>query len=627
MNQEMDRHKSITRRATILAGLKLGLFGVLGSRLAYLQVNEQEKYKTLSDKNRISMRLLPAERGKISDRFGVPLAINTQNFRAFLVPEQARDIKKTFQNLAHFVPLTADNKAKALKDIKRNRSFTPVLVKENLTWQQMAKIEVNIPDLPGVFIEEGKIRNYPLSDATAHLIGYVGLVSKSELTGDPVMSLPGFRIGKTGIEKKFDRQLRGTAGRSQSEINATGREIRELERIESTHGQDIMLTLDAELQIFVQNRLAQEKSAAAVILDAHTGDVYASCSSPGFDPNIFTQGVSAELWEELLANPGKPLTNKAISGQYPPGSTFKMITALAALESGAVLGGHTVNCPGFIDLGRDRFHCWKRGGHGKVGFVTSLEQSCDTFYYNISQKVGIEKIAAMARRFGLGHKLNFELDGEAPGLIPDKAWKRGHFGSKWQIGETVVASIGQGYIQTTPLQLATMTARLVNGGYAVEPRITRIIGDEKISRERWPHIGIKPYHLNLIKKGMNAVTTGKKGTAAASAIHEQGFSMGGKTGTSQVKRITRAQRAAGIKNKDLPWKHRHHALFVGYAPISKPRYVCAVIVEHGISGSGAAAPVAKDILLEVQKRDPQRKISGEIFKPINKPPQTIKGGL
>ncbi len=606
MNKDMERHKLFTRRAAILGAAKLGVFSVLGSRLAYLQIVEQEKFKTLSDKNRIGLKILTSARGEIIDRFGVPIALNTPNFRAFLTPEQSPNIKETLDKLSSMIPLNDKDKLEILAHIKKQRRFTPVLVKENLSWEQVAQVEVHLPNLPGIYINEGTMRHYPLTSAAGHIAGYVGLVNPSELTDDPVMRLPGFRIGKTGVEKQHDAVLRGKSGTSQIEVNATGREIRQLNQKDSQHGKRVQITLDAELQLFCQNLLSQQKSAAAVVMDAHTGDIYALSSTPGFDPNMFTRGITPEQWEELLSNPGKPLTNKAIAGQYPPGSTFKMITALAALESGVVGGGHSVSCSGYIELGRDRFHCWKRGGHGKIGFTSSLEQSCDIFYYDIARKTGIDNIAKMARRFGFGQRLGLDLPGEAPGLVPDKEWKRGYFGSKWQIGETVVAGIGQGYILTTPLQLATMTARLVNGGYAVEPRLTRHIEDNELITPKFKKMNINPYHLNIVKNGMKAVMTGPKGTAAASQIREKGFAMAGKTGTAQVKRITRKQRAEGIKNKDLPWKHRHHALFVAYAPLKKPRYVCAVIVEHGVSGSGTAAPVARDIMHEVQKRDPAK---------------------
>lgn len=610
MKRDMERSKNLSRRALVLGGLHAAMFGVLGGRLAWLQVVEEDRYRTLSDKNRISMRLLPAGRGEIVDRFGVPVAVNTQNFRVFLTPEQAGDIEETLRRLGEFIPLSLAEKEEVMVEVERQRQFTPVMVKENLSWEQMARVEVNLPELPGISINEGKIRTYPLAEATAHIVGYVGLVSKTELTGDPVMNLPGFRIGKTGVEKQYDEVLRGVAGTVQAEVNAVGREIRELSRAEGRDGERLTLTVDAELQMRCQERLAEHKSAAAVIMDAHTGEVYALASHPGFDPNLFTRGISAEQWEELLSNPAVPLTNKAIAGQYPPGSTFKMITALAALEDGVIDPSHTVHCPGYHEIGTDRFHCWKRGGHGWVGMTAALEQSCDVFFYDIARKVGIDKIAETARVFGLGGKPALDLPGVAPGLMPDKAWKLGHFGRKWQIGETVVAGIGQGYVQATPLQLAVMTARLVNGGKAVEPSILRRVGAELRVRHDWPSMGIQDSYLKLMHRGMVAVTEGAKGTAQESQIETESMKMAGKTGTAQVKRISAKMRAEGVKNEDLPWKYRHHALFVGYAPLHKPRYVCSVIVEHGGGGSAVAAPVARDLLQAAQERDPAGKSRG-----------------
>ena len=481
------------------------------------------------------------------------------------------------------------------------------MITDGLNWQQVAQLEFQIPDMPGLFIEEGEIRNYPLGEPTAHVIGYVGRVNESEMTDDPIMRMPGFRIGKTGIEKTYDSFLRGTAGSVQSEVNAIGREIRELEREEGKSGARLELTIDAELQNYCQDVLSREKSATCVVMDAHTGEVYALASHPSFDPNLFTYGISTADWETLLNDPAIPLTNKSVGGSYPPGSTFKMITALAALEEGLIDANTTVFCSGHHDVGRDRFHCWKTSGHGTVNMVAALQQSCDVFFYEVSEKLGIEKIAAMARRFGLGDKLGIDIPGERTGLVPDKNWKRAHYGSKWQLGETIVSSIGQGYLLTTPLQLATMNARLVNGGKAVVPHIGRTLNGRKRITTKPPKMGINPKNLELVMKGMNAVTMTKDGTAYDARIMEPEFAMGGKSGTAQVKRITRAQRAAGIKNEDLMWKFRHHALFVAHAPIDNPRYVCAVVVEHGVSGSGVAAPIARDIMLETQRRAPHKR--------------------
>lgn len=605
MNRDMERYKEFSRRALIIGAGQTALFGILAVRLGYLQLVEQEKFQTLSDRNRISTRLVPAGRGEIMDRFGVPLAINTQNFRAFIVPEQAEDVEKTLDLLSQFIPVTEEEKQEVLVEMARVRQFTPLLVKENLTWDDMARVEMNLPRLPGVSIDEGEIRSYPFGEATAHIIGYVGRVSQAELTDDPIMSLPGFRIGKNGVEKEFDQILRGTAGSVQAEVNVVGREIRELSRTPSKRGQRLTLTLDADLQMQCQDILAREQSASAVIMNAHNGEVYALCSHPGFDPNLFSRGIPADVWEELLADNRHPLMNKAVVGQYPPGSTFKMVTALAIMKEG-ISAGERVFCPGHYMLGRDKFHCWKAGGHGHMNAVQALEQSCDTYFYEMGKRIGVDAIADMARRLGLGDKLGFPLPAEGAGLIPDKAWKMRARREPWHQGETLNTSIGQGHVLTTPLQLATMTARLVNGGKAVKPLLIRATEEDGNLLREWPSIGLDPYHLQIVMKGMDAVVNAPRGTAHGARMTEKGFSMGGKTGTAQVRRITAAQRAAGIKNEDLPWKYRHHALFVGYAPVQVPQYVVAVVVEHGVGGSKAAAPLARDLLTATLKRDPQK---------------------
>ena len=605
MNRDMERHKEFSRRALILGAGKIFIFSTLASRLIYLQVVEQKKFKTLSDQNRISLRLLPAQRGEIVDRFGVPMAINRQDFRAFLIPEQSQDAEDIIDRLAKLIPISSNEKKSILKDIKVHKSFTPILVKENLTWEDMSKVELNLPYLPGVSMEEGEIRSYPLGPATAHAIGYIGKVSKSEVTDDPLMRIPGFRIGKTGIEKKYETELRGNAGKVQAEVNVHGREIRELERAEGEKGSRVTLSLDSDLQMQVQEYLAKERSAAAIVMDAHNGEVYAICSHPSFDPNVFSSGIPFDLWEELLSDPTNPLTNKVITGQYPPGSTFKMVTALAALELGAIRPGSKIHCPGHYTLGRNKFHCWRKEGHGSVNVVDALRESCDVYFYEIGKRIGIDEIAKMAKKLGLGQDFDFDVPGEKSGLIPDVEWKKKRYNKKWQQGETVISAIGQGYVLSTPLQLATMTARLVNGGVAIKPTLVRSVNSKIVKPLEFDKIDIDKKYLDIIRKGMEQVVNHKHGTAYWSRL-EGKYSFAGKTGTSQVKRISLADRLAGVENKNLEWKFRHHALFVGYGPVKNPKYVTAVIVEHGIGGSVTAAPIAKKIMRAVQKRDPRK---------------------
>lgn len=605
MNRDMERYKEFSRRTIIVGAAQAGLFGVLIGRLGYLQIFQQEKFQTLSDKNRISLRLVPAGRGEIMDRFGVPLAINTQNFRTYLISEQTDSVEETLEKLSKIIPVTEADRDEVLAAIGKNRPFTPILVKENLTWEDMAMVEQNLPDLPGVSTEEGEIRSYPLNTATAHIIGYVGRVSEAEMTDDPVMMLPGFRIGKSGVEKKFDLTLRGQAGQIREEVNVVGRAIRDLSREDPKKGHRLTLTLDADLQMQCQEMLARERSASAVVMDANSGEVYALCSYPSFDPNLFSRGIPADIWEELLADETRPITNKAIAGQYPPGSTFKMVTALATLKEG-ISPFARVYCPGHYMLGRDKFHCWRPSGHGSVDMVAAIQQSCDTYFYDMGRKIGVDAIAAMARRLGLGQKMDFDVPGEAAGVVPDKAWKMKRYKEPWHQGETLNSAIGQGYMLSTPLQLATMTARMVNGGKDVRPILVRSIEDVGSQIPTWKSLGIPQEHLNIVMKGMAAVVNSERGTAHGSRMTQEGMSMGGKTGTAQVRRITAAMRAAGVKNENLAWKFRHHALFVGYSPIDKPRYVTAVVVEHGVGGSKAAAPIARDILAATLRRDPQR---------------------
>ncbi|MBC7134108.1 MAG: penicillin-binding protein 2, partial [Oceanibaculum nanhaiense] len=608
-----ERQKVLTRRALMLGAGQLGLVGALAGRLYYLQVVQADRYRVLADDNRISIRLLPPPRGEIVDRLGVPLAINEKNYRVVIVREQSGNVPVTLERLGRIIDLPEREVRRVLRDMRRKRAFVPITVRENLSWEEVSRVEVSAPDLPGISIEVGLTRFYPYAEQAAHVLGYVAAVSESELTGDPLLELPDFRIGKNGIEKVHDQHLRGKAGTSQVEVNALGRVIRELSREEGQPGRRIEITLDMELQRFAMNRLGEE-SAAAVIMDVHNGDVLALASTPGFNPNAFNRGLTPNEWEELISNERGPLTNKAIAGQYAPGSTFKMVVALAALETGVISPGQRVFCPGHLELGDTRFHCWKRPGHGHMDMHDAIKHSCDVYFYEVSKRLGIARIAAMAERLGLGQTLGFDLPGERPGLIPTREWKQARMGKPWHQGETLIAGIGQGYILTTPLQLAVMTARLVNGGIAVTPHLTRHLpgqgGLQTValpgSEGGFPSLGIAQEHLRLVRTAMAAVTNDPNGgTAYRARIAEAGMEMGGKTGTAQVRRITMAERLTGVrKNEDLPWRHRDHALFVGYAPVNAPRYCCAVIVEHGGGGSAVAAPIARDLLIETQRRDP-----------------------
>lgn len=607
MLRDSDRHKLLGRRAAMLAGGKLMLLSALVGRMYYLQAIESERYATLAEENRINLRLLPPPRGRIVDRYGAPMAINQRNYRVVLNAEDVRDAEAMLDVLGSIINIGPGERRRILRDIRRQRSFVPVTLRENLDWDEVARIEVNSPDLPGITIDVGQSRYHPHAGDTAHILGYVAAVSEGEINNDPLLELPGFRIGKSGIEKIHDLALRGTGGSSQVEVNALGRVIRELSRQDGQPGAEVNLTIDLGLQQMVSRRLGDE-SAAVVVIDVHDGDILAMASTPGFDPNAFNKGLSSDQWKDLVSDVKAPLTNKAISGNYAPGSTFKMAVALAALDKGVITPKSEVFCRGYTELGDAKFHCWKKGGHGTVNLDRAITESCDVFFYEAALRTGINRISTMAKRLGLGQVLELDLPGEQAGLMPTHEWKRAAMGVPWQSGETMLAGIGQGYMLVTPLQLAVMTARLVNGGFAVMPHLT---GNVKISGAHINNKPVKPAsldlppaHMTLIREGMEAVVNSPNGTAFRARIDKPGYEMGGKTGTVQVRRISKAEREQGVrKNEDLPWKERDHALFVGYAPLKAPRYAVSVVVEHGGGGSSMAAPIGRDILLEAQLRN------------------------
>ncbi len=604
MQPEKLRVKSFGRRAAILVGGKLALLGVLCGRLYYLQVLESQRYQMLADDNRINLRLLAPPRGHIVDRNGAPLAENVQNYRVVLVPEQALDVRETLDRLNTVIEVHEYDRRRVLREARRRRAFVPITVRENLSWQEVSRIEVNAPDLPGISIDVGQSRHYPDGQIAAHVMGYVAAVSEKDLTGDPLLELPGFRIGKNGIERQHDLALRGTAGNSQVEVNAIGRVIRELERSEGRPGKRIVLTMDLRLQRFITERIADYRRAAAVVLDVRNGEILAMVSTPSFDPNAFNEGLNSKAWKELIENPDTPLNNKAISGQYAPGSTFKLAVMIAAAEAG-ISPDHRVFCSGFTELGEQRFHCWNKHGHGLVNMVDGLRESCDVYFYELALKLGVDRIASTARKLGLGSMLDLDIPGERAGMIPTRAWKREHLGKSWLKGETLIAAIGQGYVLTTPLQLAIMTARVVNGGYAVLPRLTREIidtGDGTPTASSFPHTGISKRSRELLMHALDEAVNHPRGTAYRSRIQEPGKAFGGKTGTAQVRRITMAERESGVrKNRDKPWRERDHSLFVGYAPVDDPVFAVSVVIEHGGGGSKTAAPIASDILRETQR--------------------------
>jgi len=616
MPREKQRDGVLTRRAALLAGGQALLGAAIVGRMYQLQVLQKDRYAVLADENRINLRLLVPPRGRIYDRFGVPLADNKHNYRVVVIPEQTGDLDAALAAIGKLIDVTESDRNRVLREVRRKHSFVPLVVRSNLSWEEMARIEVAIPELPGVAIEQGMIRHYPYGPVAAHILGYVAAVSEQELTGDPLLELPDFRIGKSGIEKSQDRVLRGSAGTSQVEVNAYGRVVREIATSPGQAGQDLVLGIDMAMQDFVTRRCAAEPSVSCVLLDAVTGDVLALVSSPGFDPTAFSTGLTPAMWQELSTDPRNPLTDKAIGGAYPPGSTFKPVVALAALESGSITPETAVSCPGYLELGDATFHCWKKGGHGTVRLRDAIKKSCDVYFYETARRTGIARIAEMAKRIGFGAPLGLDIPGERGGLIPTRDWKLATTGSPWQQGETLIAGIGQGSVLATPLQLATMAARLVTGR-AVVPHLLRPDGRLVPGGDAGPpafaQLGVSSRSLGLVLDGMAAVVNEQGGTAYAARVNEAALAMGGKSGTSQVRRISQNERERGLRKvSEIPWKERDHALFVAFAPIVAPRYVCAVVIEHGGEsaggGSAVAAPICRDLLREAQLRDPGRRV-------------------
>jgi penicillin-binding protein 2 len=605
MRRDTKHTGVFTRRALLLMGGQLAALGLLGARLYQVQVAEAARYRLLSDKNSVSGRMIAPPRGRILDRFGTVVGGNKVNWSAVLIAEETDNVETTLDAFSQLVPLDDHEKARIVREAHRHRSFIPVLVKDFLDWGQMAKIEVNAPDLPGISVDAGTTRIYPFGDKLAHVVGYVGPPTEADVAEDPLLSLPGIRIGRAGVEKYHDLALRGHAGVVQLEVNAVGRVIRELDRQEGTPGDTVGLTLDTDLQQAVIGRLGDE-SASAVVLDCTNGEVLAMATNPSFDPSLFDSGVPQAQWQEWMSDERRPLLNKATEGVYAPGSTFKMAVAMAALEAGSLTPGDRIVCRGYIDVGNARFHCWKKGGHGSLDLHGGLKNSCDVFFYETARRTGIDRIAAMANRFGLGTKLDIDLPAQRVGLIPTRQWRKAQ-GHPWEIGDTIVSGIGQGYIQVTPLQLATYVSRVATGR-AVQPHVTRTMGGDlqpDADLLDWPLMDVADKWLNQVRSGMWAVVNEPGGTAPLARLPDSRWQLAGKTGSAQVMRVSRAVREdTNFNSAKLPWKLRPHALFVAFAPYDAPRYAVSVVVEHGNAGADVAGPIARDIMMDALTRDP-----------------------
>lgn len=590
--------RKISRRALLLGGAQAALVTGLALRMRQLQIVDSKEYRLLSDQNRINIRLLPPARGLIFDRNGILLAGNEQNYSAVILREDAGNVPAVLAKLAELIPLSKEEIARTIHDVKRHSPFVPITVSDRLSWDQLSRVAVNSPALPGISPQVGLSRTYPLVEDLAHVVGYVGPVSEADLKNnpnpDPLLQIPKFQVGKLGVEVKLEDKLRGTAGIERVEVNSVGRVMRKIGEEPGRPGENIQLTIDAKLQDFLMARLAGQ-SAAVVVMDVQNGDVLASVSAPSFNPNLFVRGISQKNYDAYRNNDHRPLVNKAVQGVYPPGSTFKIITGLAALHSGKLTLTDKVYCPGYLKVGKRIFHCWKHGGHGWLDLEGAITQSCDVFFYTAAERCGIEAIASMAKRMGLGKAPELPMSSIASGLTPNKQWKRRHYKRDWLIGDTINSAIGQGYVLASPLQLAIMVSRLA-AGHAVVPRLIKSIDQVEVPIAPAAPLDLSATFIDAVRKGTWGVVNSIHGTAHYARIDDKSMIMAGKTGTSQVRNITAAERAAGLRPNDLPWKERDHALFVAYAPFDAPKVAVGVVIEHG-GPQHQAAPIGRDALL------------------------------
>ncbi len=593
---ESRQQSTFTRRALLLGGLQAAGFSALGARLWQLQVQDGSRYALLADDNRINLQLLAPERGQIFDRYGTLLAGNIEGYRALLQPSFASDIRTALERFSEIVPLSNDEIDKLVLRARRQPPHMPLVIAQDLDFNTMAAINVRAPQLPGISTEAAPRRRYHGGAAMGHVLGYVGAHTSAAMDDDPLLRLPGARVGLAGIERGRETTLRGKAGLVQSEVDSRGRIVRHLDRVEPLRGADLAITIDATLQADVMQKLAPYRRAAAVVMAVSTGEVLALASNPAFDPNDVLDGtVNRRGWNRLRTALDDPMNSRAARGVYPPGSTFKIVTALAALEAGVVTLKERIGCDGRYDFYDQTFRCWKRSGHGLCDMHRAIKESCDCYFYEIARRTGIDAIAATARKLGLGQLYDCGLANLKSGLVPDPDWKRGRFNKSWYAGETLIAGIGQGYVLATPLQLAVMTAR-VAAGRAVTPTFVKPNPDEPLLAV--PELALKAEHLAAVRRGLVAVVNEDGGTGSRAQPDDDSIKVAGKTGTSQV---SRHSTEAG--QSELAYELRDHALFVCYFPANAPRYAIATVVEHGGGGGATAAPLARDMIEAVMERE------------------------
>ena len=606
---------TINRRMFIIGAAKFIIFSGIIVRLFSLQIKDNKKYSTLSDKNRLREWRLPPIRGEFLDYFDNVIAGNNRVYELHVIPEQVEDFRYLIVRLKEILNLTNNQFEKIIKQKNQQKPWETLIVSKNLTWEQFSKVNHYLYDLVGAKPVISVSRNYPYDESYTHVLGYVSEASENDILNNQSIKdnlVPGLKVGKTGLEKSFENQLIGTNGIQRYEVNAYGKRINQVDQIDGLKGNTIKLTLDTEIQK-KSAELLRGMAGSINVMDIYTGDIIAMQSSPSFDPNLFIFGISQDDWQLIRNNPLKPLVNKSLSGLYSPGSTFKPMVALSALENNIITKNFKVNCTGKTEMYGQTYHCWKEKGHGVVNLKEAMKQSCDTYFYEIARKLGVDRLRETSIKFGLGDKvLDKTFNNEKKGLVPDTKWKKNNLGKGWVLGETLITGIGQGYIQTTPLQLCLMTAQLANGGFKIYPKITINEKDKtaieikelmnegqdfinSFNEDQYTQLFDKKENIELIRNSMFASTNEIRGTSYSSRIEDPKYQFAGKTGTSQVKRITEAERELDLATKDIDYKNRDHALFIAFGPFKNPRYALSIVIEHGGSGSSVAAPLAKEL--------------------------------
>ena len=601
INSSSDNVKklnSINRRMFITSSFKFFIMVGIVSRLFFLQVKENKKYLTLSDKNRIREWKLAPVRGEFHDYFGNVIAGNFEAYQLHVIPEQVDDFRYVIYRIKDLLELSDKEFKKVLKKKNEIKPWETLIVSDNLSWQKFSKINNHLYDLNGVKPVISISRNYPFKENFTHLIGYVSQANQNDIeTTESIKKnfVPGLKVGKVGLEKTFEEKLIGTNDIERYEVNAYGRRISQLEFQKGRKGKTLRLTIDTEVQKLA-NDLLKEKAGSICVMDIYTGAIVAMHSSPSFDPNLFVFGISQDEWQLIRNDPMKPLVNKTLQGNYSPGSTIKPIVALSALENGIINTNFTVKCTGKTEMYGQTYHCWKKKGHGYVSLRNAMKQSCDTYFYEIARKLGVDKLSATAKKFGLGEKVFGDLfEIEKKGLIPNTQWKKNALGKGWLLGETIITGIGQGYIQTTPIQLCLMTAQIANGGHKIYPYL--VVGDDKKDQpiDKYMPLYENSKNIKIVKDAMFGSTNEVMGTSYRSRIDDPKYQFAGKTGTAQVKKITEEERELELKTFEIPYEQRDHALYVAFGPYKNPRYALSIIVEHGGNGSTTAAPMAKKL--------------------------------